>query len=188
MDERSTVEQLKLMFPERREGVLLHAIRNSSSIPEAVEMLLAEKPQISGEREIVMISSSPEPEMKGQREENAVKSAHGNGGKTVVGVDECIAMVVSMFPNISTDFVRGLYHDTVALNPDDVLTTVVNRIVEAGSDYPREEKRGKKRKRSPSEEVEALHPYLANDRQGVDQLYSFQAYDNPCLPISKISR
>lgn len=188
--------ELMEMFPDRSTDELRATLSVSNDLTEAIDRLVSidnlrrtldnsfnlngpinkPVPEDVPKRsvEIIDITSSP-PSHPGSSPPRP-QASHGTV-KTALSEDSVLANVLAMFPDVDHQHVRNMYKERKLQGVDDILGAIVEKLLDSGSDYPKQEKAsGKKRKRSPSNEANETHPYMANDRKDADAHYTTQAY------------
>lgn len=65
------------------------------------------------------------------------------------GLDDSIAKVVAILPDVCTDHVKKVYHENIVVQENNIVDFILNSLFELGSSYPRTEASNpRKRKRN----------------------------------------
>ncbi|KAF8456910.1 hypothetical protein BGX38DRAFT_885237 [Terfezia claveryi] len=88
----------------------------------------------SGDDEVQAVSDLPRKEDEGAK---------------VLGLDDCIVLIVSVFPDVCTDYVKKQYEDNIGAQGDNIVNSILNSLIELGPKRPLAEvSNPRKRKRS----------------------------------------
>ncbi|KAH0545580.1 hypothetical protein FGG08_000411 [Glutinoglossum americanum] len=88
--------------------------------------------------------------------------------------DECLAKALEVFPDISRDYVLGLYKE--AMNTPDLPEQLVLKILDDGAKYPKESQCRKELKRKRQDDVDTTEiNYDAVERDKASPSYTMQA-------------
>lgn len=93
--------------------------------------------------------------------------------------EECVLGVAQMFPDVDLSYVKKMYHEHVQGQQANIVSFIVEHLLEPGSKYPRAEKKSLKRKRKDSEEKdmeeEVMRLYMADNREAPSSHYKQNA-------------
>jgi len=157
------MEALWDMFPAFPEHILLQALENADSVDDAVAILL--EMDLPAEVDIPPDENIPprggslhqfedfmDVEDEGGDDEVQVVSDRQqkeDEKAKVLGLDDCIALVVSVFPDVCTDYVKTQYGDNIEAEGDNIVNSILNSLIELGPKRPLAEVGNpRKRKRS----------------------------------------
>ena len=157
------MEVLWEMFPTFPEHILLQALENADSVEDAAVILLEMDPPAEVDtppnENILPRAESPDQfedlmdiEVDGGDDEVQVvsdSSQKKDEKPKVLGLDDCIALIVSVFPDVCTDYVRKQYGSNIEAQGDNIVNSILNSLIELGPKRPLAEvSNPRKRKRS----------------------------------------
>lgn len=151
------------MFQTFPEHTLRQALENADSVEDAANILL-EMGQ-PAEVDIPSDENTPPPgdsphqfedlmDVEDESGDNEVQAVSDlpqkeDEGAKVLGLDDCVVLIVSVFPDVCTDYVKKQYEDNIAAQGDNIVNSILNSLIELGPKRPLAEvSNPRKRKRS----------------------------------------
>ena len=164
------------MFPTFPEHILQQVLENADSVEDAAVILLEMEPP--AELDILPDENAPPREESPPRYDDFMDIEEDEGGQDEIWIgpqkedekakapelDDCLAQIVSVFPDVCTDHVKKEYGENVDTQGHNIVNSILNSLIEMGPKRPRAEV-GNPRKRKRSADGFEQSKFEAADRE-----------------------